>query len=93
MLSVIIYYLYHSRSIAVSLGFIFGLVASLLWRQINFEFWVGWEDLLYEPIFKGHLWRYFPDAEKILGVVLNWILPVVLSYAVVSVIKKARSRK
>ena len=74
--------------VAVPFGFAVGLAASLLWRHINFSFYVGWRDLFFEPIFAGHLWRYWPNAEKILGFLFNWVLPSVLGCAGVYMYQK-----
>jgi len=73
------------RHLAVLLGLVVGLCASLLWRQVNFTFARSWDHFIYRPlrdfsIFDALFWRPPVDWAYCLFLALYWLLPIIVAY-------------
>lgn len=83
--AVIIFSFLQRRHLAVLLGLVAGLGASLVWRQINFTFARSWHHFVYEPlrdfsIFDALFWRPPVDWAYLLFCTLYWFVPIILAY-------------
>ena len=68
------------RVFVVPIAFLLGSMAFFCARYLSFDFRTSWNDLFWEPVFRGKLLRRFPDWESYIGFVLHWLVPLGLAY-------------
>ncbi len=70
------------RWLAALLSLASSIGASCLWRGIGQSWAIGWIRYLYKPVLGGGLWHGTVTHNEFVGLLLFWLLPLGLAYAV-----------
>lgn len=66
-------------SLIAWMGTIWG---SFIWKDIGISWQDPWRAYFYEPVLGGGLWRGSVTETEIVGILIFWLLPLALAYAV-----------